>query len=618
MAGITTIKFDLAAADLADFKTTRPYEYLYNIPDPFVQSIKLEEMAQAAAKLGFRTFKKAYAEYKKSLKQGEARTDGKQTEFQDQPLEMNCGQWIANDAGVRIDSQYGIIEACSHPIEPVQRLVNIDTDIEKLTIWYKRGKMVRSIVVEKSVLASPQSIIKLADRGIAVNSENAKSLIKYLSDLEAMNYSAIPEKRSVSRLGWIPKYGFSPYVADLEFDGDSQYRTAFESVKQHGDYKEWASVAQGARKGSQTARIVIAASFASALVEICGCLPFFVHLWSSDSGTGKTVALMVAASVWASPVIGAYIQTFNSTVVGREKMAAFCNSLPLCIDELQLGKDNRGKQQFDVYALAEGVGRTRGTKTGGVEKTSTWRNCILTTGETPITASGAGAGALNRVVDIECKSGEAVIQNGNKTVETIKKHYGHAGKRFVAAIHEHGEDYVREVYQENYAELMTGDTTEKQAMAAALILTADYLADEWIFRSDELLEWSMDQTPIGILDASDMRQFLLTKAQVNVNERAYEYLCDWIAANRNRFSADTVGEIYGAVEGDTAYIIPTVFRSALDSEGYSYEGFVSWAKTNNRLAKGDGRNWTVRHSIGTNRARCIGLRLPESEIEFLE
>ena len=87
---------------------------------------------------------------------------------------------------------------------------------------------------------------------------------------------------------------------------------------------------------STTAKIILAASFASVLLEPLGCLPFFVHLWGVDSGTGKTVALMVAASVWGDPAIGNYVKTFDGTVVGLEKTAAFLNELPLCLDELQL------------------------------------------------------------------------------------------------------------------------------------------------------------------------------------------------------------------------------------------------------------------------------------------
>ena len=160
---------------------------------------------------------------------------------------------------------------------------------------------------------------------------------------------------------------------------------------------------------STTVKIILAASFASVLLEPLNCLPFFVHLWGVDSGTGKTVALMVAASVWGDPAVGAYVKTFDGTVVGMEKTAAFLNNLPFCLDELQLAKDSKGRTTFDVYKLAQGVGRTRGNRSGGVDLTPTWRNCILTTGESPLTGTASGAGAVNRVIDIECKSAQAVI-----------------------------------------------------------------------------------------------------------------------------------------------------------------------------------------------------------------
>lgn len=292
-------------------------------------------------------------------------------------------------------------------------------------------------------------------------------------------------------------------------------------------------------------------------------------------------------------------------------MAAFCNSLPLCIDELQLGKDNRGKQQFDVYALAEGVGRTRGTKTGGIEKTSTWRLCVLTTGETPITSAGAGAGAVNRVLDVECKTGEAVVENGNKVVGILKKNYGIAGKMFVEKLMtDEGREKAYREYQEHFMELTAGDTTEKQAHAAALILAADSLMDEWVMRSERLFDLSMEQEPMKPIDAGDMKEFLLTKAQVDVNRRAYDFICDWVAANQAKFKDDSVGEMYGAISGDFAYIIPSVFRKVMEDAGYSYDGFLGWCKAREYLQR-DGRNMTVKHNIGKARVRCIALKIPD-------
>ena len=205
----------------------------------------------------------------------------------------------------------------------------------------------------------------------------------------------------MGRLGWIDGYGFSPYEEDLVFDGEETFRTRFESIQEKGSRQAWLdcvrSVRAGKTPGNVVARIVLAASFASVLVKPCSCLPFFVHLWGG-SETGKSLSLVLAASVWANPEIGVYIQTFNATEVGKELGAAFCNSLPLVIDELQLVKDNRKDFDKMIYQLSEGVGRARGQKQGGLQKTPTWRNCIITTGEFPIISSNSGEGAVKMCI----------------------------------------------------------------------------------------------------------------------------------------------------------------------------------------------------------------------------
>ncbi|HCA30434.1 MAG TPA: helicase, partial [Ruminococcaceae bacterium] len=175
---------------------------------------------------------------------------------------------------------------------PVERLVNIDTGVEKLKIAYSKGKKWRELIMDKRTLASANSIISMADMGVAVTSENAKALVRYLSDIENINYDRIPERKSVGRLGYIEGEGFSPYVDGLIFDGDANFRTMFSAISTRGKSASWVSIAKECRAMSITARIMLAASFASVLVQPFGALPFFVHLWGSESGTGKTVALM--------------------------------------------------------------------------------------------------------------------------------------------------------------------------------------------------------------------------------------------------------------------------------------------------------------------------------------
>lgn len=591
-----------------DFLTTTPYEALYAYhKEPFTHAAKMEELAAYSVSKGFKGFKTMYKKYVESLKaqSGTIYIDNV-TNFTNQPLELNAGDWEADDSGIFKKNGYNDEVACPHPIMPVERLVNIDTGEEKLQLAFRKGTIWRKIIVSKTVLASSNKVTELAGSGIAVTSQNARAFIQYISDMENMNYYLIPEKKSIGRFGYIPDEGFSPFVDGLIFDGDVNFKAMFQTVRSRGSETKWLETAAEVREMSTTAKIILAASFASVLLEPLNCLPFFVHLWGVDSGTGKTVALMVAASVWGDPAVGAYVKTFDGTVVGMEKTAAFLNNLPFCLDELQLAKDSKGRTTFDVYKLAQGVGRTRGNRSGGVDLTPTWRNCILTTGESPLTGTASGAGAVNRVIDIECKSAQAVIKDGMRISGAVKRNYGFAGRKFVERLYQPGViDQVSERYRELFRILSDRDTTEKQAMAAAAIILADELACQWIFSG---------QQPLTIEQVSE---FLASKAAVSAGDRGYKYLCDWVTQNSNKLCGRSENpniEVLGALEDGRAYIIRSVFERILQDAGYSTAAMISYLKQEN-LIETRGRANTRGKRINGIPTECFCLRLPSVELD---
>ena len=591
-----------------DFLTTTPYEALYAYhKEPFTHAAKMEELAAYSVSKGFKGFKTMYKKYVESLKaqSGTIYIDNV-TNFTNQPLELNAGDWEADDSGIFKKNGYNDEVACPHPIMPVERLVNIDTGEEKLQLAFRKGTIWRKIIVSKTVLASSNKVTEPAGSGIAVTSQNARAFIQYISDMENMNYYLIPEKKSIGRFGYIPDEGFSPFVDGLIFDGDANFKAMFQTVRSRGSETKWLETVADVREMSTTAKIILAASFASVLLEPLNCLPFFVHLWGVDSGTGKTVALMVAASVWGDPAVGAYVKTFDGTVVGMEKTAAFLNNLPFCLDELQLAKDSKGRTTFDVYKLAQGVGRTRGNRSGGVDLTPTWRNCILTTGESPLTGTASGAGAVNRVIDIECKSAQAVIKDGMRISGAVKRNYGFAGRKFVERLYQPGViDQVSERYRELFRILSDRDTTEKQAMAAAAIILADELACQWIFSG---------QQPLTIEQVSE---FLASKAAVSAGDRGYKYLCDWVTQNSNKLCGRSENpniEVLGALEDGRAYIIRSVFERILQDAGYSTAAMISYLKQSN-LIETRGRANTKGKRINGIPTECFCLRLPSVELD---
>lgn len=590
-----------------DFMTPTPYEDLYKLHgQPFVHATQMEALAAYAASKGFKGFKTMYRNYVQSLKaQSNTVYIDNVTCFTGQPLELNAGDWEAGDDGIYKKISFNTVVACPHPIMPIERLVNIDTGEEKLKLAYRKGAIWRRIIVSKTMLANSNKVTELAGCGIAVTSQNARDFVSFISDLENLNYEIIPERKSIGRCGYIEDEGFSPYVEGLIFDGDANFKAMFDSIRSRGSIERWLDVAREARGMSLTARILLAASFASPLLEPLNCLPFFVHLWGVDSGTGKTVALMVAASVWGDPTVGSYVKTFDGTTVGLEKTAAFLNNLPLCLDELQLAKDLKGRTNFDVYKLAQGVGRTRGNRSGGVDLTPTWRNCILTTGESPLTGQAAGAGAVNRVIDIECRSAQAVIKDGMRISGQVKRNYGFAGRVFVEELYQPGVvERVSERYRQLFQALNDMDTTEKQAMAAAAIILADELACAWIFQGTE--------RPLTVEQISE---FLASRAAVSAGDRGYRYLCDWVSQNSNRLCgrSDSV-EVLGALDGNRAYIIRSVFERVLQEAGYSTAAMISYLKQEH-LIETRGRASTKGKRINGIPTECFCLLLPSVELD---
>lgn len=588
---------------------TAPYERIESCKDPFQKEQIKTRIGDIAKTAGIRNFVTLYKNYLKSLKMID---NGEFVEnacnFEGQKFELSTGSWIADDFGISRPSYNGQGEeiACSHPIMPVLRLENIDTGLSKVKLAFKRGNVWREVICERKLIASKNSIVSLSDYEIAVTSENAKHLVQYLSDVDSLNYDRIPAKKSVSRLGWVEDNSFSPYVEGLEFDGEGSFKTFFESVTSNGNETEWLNLAKEVRANSNIIpKIMLAASFSSALVSPCSCLPFFVHLWGG-SETGKTVGLMLTASVWANPEMGKFIHTFNSTAVAQELAATFVNSLPLILDELQVIKERKDFDQI-IYQLSEGVGKTRGGKTGGLRKVGTWSNCILTTGEQPITSNSSGAGAVNRIIEINCEDTK-LFQDPKRVARIIKNNYGYAGKKFIQIISDDNIMQEAKAAQHDYFDILNKsfdtdeqNATEKQSMAASLILTADWIITKYLFKDK------------NYIDPYELIKFLKTKASVDQNARAYEWLSNWVTQNRKKFvsrddDSENIQEIYGKITIGEVAILNTVFNKSCTDAGFNPESFRKWMKRKGIIQCTDKRT-TKQYRINGILSRCVCVNL---------
>lgn len=530
------------------------------------------------------------------------------TQFPGQPFRLRCGIYSCTDEGVKYERGERIFTACAHPVMPLERLVNIDTGEEHIRLGLCRGGIWRSLTVERETISRSQTIVSLAAKGVGVTSENARSLVRYLADMEQMNYDALPCRKLTSRMGWIAENGFSPYIGNVAYDSGGRFAAEFNAIHPEGDYEAWIALTRYVRfQESTAARVALAASFASALVEPLGAQPFMVHLWGVISGSGKTVALMLAASVWADPAMGRYVKSLHATDVALEQLAAFSGSLPLCLDELQLIQER--KDGFDrlIYMLCEGVGKSRGAKAGGLRATGRWCNAIITTGEQPITGTNSRAGVYNRVLEIEAPA--QVFKQPAELCETIRAHYGHAGPDFVRRLQADRSliDEARRLAKAYQRQLEQEGVTDKQSLAAGVLLAADELAGRLIYGDGPSLI------------PEDLLPFLATNHSVDTNARAYEWLCDWVAGNPGRFISKRnayMPECWGALEYDgseepvRACIVKAVFDRELAAAGFNPYAFLTWAARTGRIECERG-HYTRKKRLDTGAppARCVFLSI---------
>lgn len=602
--------------ELQDFYTDKPYQELYEQKNnKFLQQIMVQKMRDLAVSLGFKGFMAAWKAFLQAQRNDVAVDDaGQDTMFENQPVQLRCGTYSCLDKVTRIN-EYGMeVEVISHPIMPVKRVTNIETLDAKLEIAFCRGRKDawKYITVPREMLASAQKIIGLANQDIGVNSENAKEVVRFMGLLESKNYDDLPRQNAVSHMGWLPDGRFMPYVDDIVYDGGEgpEFDKVYREMKPTGDESIWMDIAKKTRAGdSVPARIALAAGFAAPLVKLLDALSFVVHIWG-EKGCGKSVGLMLAASIWGNPDIGGLAKTFSGTKVSFELMSAFCCNIPVMLDELQVINDNRKNFDDIIYMLCEGASKGRGAKGGGLQLQRRWLTTIITTGETPIIQSNSGGGAAVRTIEVNFKDKPLFgdDQTARQYAGLLKKNYGFAGKKFVQALYRKEVITALQALQNKYYNELTGNIDGKQVLSASILLAADALATKAIFKDGRNLT------------SDELKEFLITKEESDVNRRCYEFLLNWIDMNPRRFdSADNNnGELWGVIEKDIAYINKNVFENVLKNNGYSIKPFLNWARLHNLLeyedhGEGGERRLTVRKTLPNGRARCVALFINGTE-----
>ncbi len=576
----TPLFFDYENATKSTFNSTEPYEYLSNIDSEFTRTTEYNKMKEKADEVGYgiRNFEAAYKSYMQEIEGPQPQTSqDHEVEMIQSTTDFNFNgeaihlktSWRANSNGVyRYDERHELIVACSHPIFISNVLVDKDNAQESVVLQFKRRKSWNSVTVPKSTIASPNSIVRLADFGVAVTSNTAKGLIDYLAELEALNENEIKTELATSSLGWTKEGEFLPYTQEIKYNGQIELSDLYKSIGTKGDFNTWKKLVKDPANKAPEIRIALGGAVASITLQKLNIQPFFVHIHSPHAGSGKTTTLMLAASLYGNPELGQYVQSFNSTVVAMEYSAALLNSFPLFLDELQLSNKYRGQTTFNVYYLAQGQGKSRGRKDGGIREVTSWQNTTITTGETPIVKDTDGQGAAARVIQVKLDEKLFTRKEGLELATKLKENYGFAGEILINYFIKDGFDEIRQLF-EDYADLLETyqDIQDKQINAGAIVLAAYETLNKVVFNNS-----------LKELKAKDVKKYLSTKRDSAPDLSAFSDTLGWIASNHTKFTDKDSNEVYGKANIDYIYVLKRSLSDFLKSEGYDPNAtYSAWA-----------------------------------------
>lgn len=554
-------------------------------------------------------------------------------EFEIEPTEINLEGLQTPGAmepqGYRISIEEGVnsicyengvgfpVNLCHEPVVISRRLENIDTGRERLVLSHYRNHRWKEIVAPRSVIFNRNKLVNLSDNGLPVSTDNAEGLVRYLTAYEMQNSKVIPFVRSIDRIGWVGNE-FYPCAVKNEYVYEGEDADHLVSaIAESGDYNLWLRTATELRR-NPFARAIMAASFASPLLELLQHRVIILHVWHS-SRSGKTAALKFALSIWGDPM--KLMGNFNSTAVGLERKAGMLKHLPLGLDELQVLNEKRLSPSLIVYSLGNGYGKTRGSRNGGLQDVPTWRNCIISTGEQPLSAENAMDGVDSRVLEIYGPP-TADAEQGRVIHQISESNYGFAGKRYIEYLIGNiltNKENLRQNYETIREKLQIGFDGDPGAHLDNIAALA--LAD--CYASVSLWDMTVED---AFAEAVSLGATVLKNAKSlekeDVVERAWHFLVDWVATNKTRFET-TITPCYGKIETGKVYIIAAVLRQALEDGGFSYTKSIRGFRERGYIevfSNAEGReNTQCQKKIqGINvRAVCLRLNVQMDADEFL-
>ncbi len=382
--------------------------------------------------------------------------------------------------------------------------------------WNRNGELIKFELSPQEIHGRPSCIAaRFEGEGLEIEIGQGKSIVEYLQayreaphliGAECTGWHIHPQSRDVVFI--LPRRIIGQYSGDRYDLSRLQKSELSRGMTRRSTLAAWREEVAGLLRGNPVLMFSAMLGLSTPLLWLLDAEAGGIHL-RGPSSTGKTTALLVAASVWGAPKIGgtdpSFVITWNTTANALEGVAASRCDISLVLDEV--GEFEGWNFGRIIYALATGQGKTRMYADTTIRSAPRWRFNYLSTGEKSVAEmlrddgpnKGAHAGQMVRLLNIETGNGIVTDAHDHASpedfVNAVRKaccdHHGVAGRAFVEHLLGVGKEgdgvrldkkALKELYDRMTRELTPDGMDGQQRRAIrrfALVAAAGHLAAEF-------------------------------------------------------------------------------------------------------------------------------------------
>ena len=533
----------------------------------------------------------------------------------------------------------------------VSRLKDPEAGEVLLMRLHMRHDPVQEFMVKLEQATSREEYRKvLSAQGVAVYGKQLDAIMEYTQAWINELQQSVQADTAQRQFGWVDEDMTCFALGNRLIYGDRVEKNApsvttaeyMKPFSGHGSLEVWKDAVNfWNQPGMELHQFIVCAGFGAPLMQLTPQNAALIHLWSKESGYGKSTVGAAAAGIWGRPDI--LITHSRDTYMSRMMRAEIYKNIPVIMDELTNIKS--GDASDLIYQATDGRQRNRMAATGNTERFrgEPWQTLFITSANVSlidrVTLSKSMAmGEAMRMLEIHvAKVTDKLDIPKSETDELnniLKQNYGVAALPFVQYVINH-KDEVKALLDKVRTTIDRRAQLDQPARfwsaAASVIITASVICNKiglLQFDSKNLMDYTINTILKTAKEGAKGQQ---TDPRSIINDYVYE---NWGKILQIRSTIDRrgthmsgaddlvipdslpKGDIAGRYEPDTKmlYLRPAPLRQWLAEQQLNYQSLSADLKKmfgaerkNVRLTRGTHMNMPATMAI------CMQINIEDRE-----